>query len=273
MLERVTNKKAEATNDGARTDNETSVGEITPVTVRNLCYASVDKVLLDRLTFSIPSKSRTVIMGANGAGKSLVLRILHGLISPSSGSVLWNGSVADARVRASQAMVFQRPVLLRRSAAKNIEFVLQGLPVEERLKKVHAILDEANLSHVGGTPARLLSGGEQQRLAIARAIACTPKILFLDEPTTGLDPASIHAVEQMIDTAHTMGVKIILVTHDLGQARRMADDIVFLDRGRVVECTSAQIFFAQPKAPAAQAYLDGVLFLGDDERGTDGEKT
>jgi tungstate transport system ATP-binding protein len=201
-----------------------------------------------------------MVMGPNGAGKSLLLRLLHGLLTPSSGQVLWHGRPLDDDLRRRQAMVFQRPVLLRRSVAANIRFVLKlrGLAAPERTAE---ILHEVGLGKQAGQPARLLSGGEQQRLSLARALALEPEVLLLDEPTASLDPASTAAIETIVQGAHRRGTKVIFVTHDIGQARRLADDVVFLNRGRLLEHTPAPQFFGNPVSQPARDYLAGRLIL------------
>lgn len=234
---------------------------IFPVEARALCYRDRDRDLLSGISLRLTHGPKTVIMGPNGAGKSLLLRILHGLVTPSEGEVLWAGAPAGDAVRKRQAMVFQRPTLLRRSAEANVGFVLGHLPVSERSQRTAQILERARLLHVARTPARLLSGGEQQRLAIARALALEPAVLFLDEPCASLDPASAHAIEEVIEEAHADGTKIVLVTHDIGQARRLGDEIVFLHQGRLVEHATARHFFSHPAAPAARAYLEGRIAL------------
>ena len=157
----------------------------------------------------------------------------------------------------------QKPVLLRRSVAANIDYALHahGLPAPARAQRTRQALEMARLVELAARPARVLSGGEQQRLALARALAVEPEILFLDEPTASLDPASTLAVEALIERAHRSGTKIVLVTHDLGQARRLADEVVFLHRGQVIEQTPADWFFARPRSPAAQAHLAGNILL------------
>jgi tungstate transport system ATP-binding protein len=167
----------------------------------------------------------------------------------------------DLNLRARQAMVFQRPVLLRRSVAANIRFVLKhrGNNSAGRLQE---LLEEVGLADRAAQPARLLSGGEQQRLALARALAVRPRVMFMDEPTTSLDPAATASIESIVMRAHQRGVKIIFVTHDLGQARRLADDVVFLNRGRLVEHSPAARFFQHPESQAARDYLAGRLVLG-----------
>jgi tungstate transport system ATP-binding protein len=201
-----------------------------------------------------------MVMGPNGAGKSLLLRLLHGMLQPTGGSVLWGGQPLSKEIRKRQAMVFQRPVLLRRSVAANIDFVLKlGGKVEPERRD--EILDHVGLLDHARQPARLLSGGEQQRLALARALALEPEVLFLDEPTASLDPASVLMIEQIVLGAHRRGTKIIFISHDIGQAKRLGDEIVFLHNGRLAEHTPAGRFFANPSSEAAQAYLEGRIVL------------
>jgi tungstate transport system ATP-binding protein len=227
---------------------------------RGLTYRIGGSNLVDAIDLDLPSRSLTMVMGPNGAGKSLLLRLMHGLLRPTAGQVTWGGNPLDDAVRKQQAMVFQRPVLLRRSVAANIRFVLKlrGLANPERVLEV---LEYAGLARQAHQPARLLSGGEQQRLALARALALDPQVLFMDEPTASLDPASTAAIESIVRRVHERGTKIIFVTHDLGQARRLADDVVFLNRGRLVEHTPAPRFFDDPDSGAARDYLDGRLIL------------
>jgi tungstate transport system ATP-binding protein len=206
---------------------------------------------------------RTVVMGPNGSGKSLLLRLLHGLLQPSAGVILWNGRLADDAIRRRQAMVFQRPVLLRRSALGNLRHALRtrGLSRHEQRRRAEEALDKAQLTAIAHRPARLLSGGEQQRLALARALALAPEVLFLDEPTANLDPASTVAIEHLIQDAHAHGTKIVLVTHDAGQARRLADEIVFLCDGRLEDQAPSARFFDQPGSSRARAFLEGRIVI------------
>jgi tungstate transport system ATP-binding protein len=243
----------------AMTLERVSVPAMLPLTARGLTFAAGQRRLVDDVSLTLDGTARTVVMGPNGAGKSLLLRLLHGLVAPTAGEVLWAGRPADREIRARQAMVFQRPLLLRRSAEANIRYVLGNLDAAERRDRALGILARAGLERTAATPARLLSGGEQQRLAIARALALEPAILFLDEPCANLDTASTRAVEDMIEQAHGDGTKIVLVTHDIGQARRLADEIVFLHHGRLCELTPARRFFAHPASEPARAYLDGRI--------------
>jgi tungstate transport system ATP-binding protein len=197
-------------------------------------------------------------MGANGAGKSLFLRLCHGLIEPTSGRRLWANGAARAE---AQAMVFQRPVLLRRSVAANLEYplALRGLARARRRDTVARTLDRFGLTPLADRPARLLSGGEQQRLALARAWAMEPQVLFLDEPSSALDPSATRTIEEMIESFSGEGITIVMTTHNLGQARRLAEDIAFLHRGRLIEHGPAADFFAGPQAREACAFLAGDL--------------
>ena len=227
---------------------------------QGLSYKTGSRTLLDRIDLQVPQHSRTIIMGPNGAGKSLLLRLLHGLLMPTDGRIFWDGKPLDAASRRKQAMVFQRPVLLRRSVAANLRFVLK-MRGRTSTRQIDDILEEVGLAGRAKQPARLLSGGEQQRLTLARALATKPRVLFLDEPTASLDPASTAAIESIVQSAAERGTKVLFVTHDIGQARRLADDIVFLSQGRLVEHTSAPHFFEQPSSQAAIDYLAGKLIL------------
>jgi tungstate transport system ATP-binding protein len=231
-----------------------------PLTLDRVCFSAGGSRLIDDLSLVIGSGVRTVVLGPNGAGKSLLLRLCHGLIRPTSGAIRW-AERDPATLRRAQSFVFQRPVLLRRSAAGNIAYALavNGVARGERARRVTAALAEVGLAPLGERPARVLSGGEQQRLALARAWALEPRVLFLDEPTANLDPAATHTIEAVISDMHRQGVKIIMTTHDLGQARRHADEVVFLHKGRLIEHTPADVFFQQPRSEAARAFVAGDL--------------
>lgn len=235
---------------------------VVPIEASGLLLERSGRRLVDGVDLRIDGDGITVIMGPNGAGKSLLLRLLSGLIEPDAGNVRWAGRAPD-RVRAPKlGFVFQKPVLLRRSALANVKFALRhGFTHSERNDQAEAALRRAGLQRLAHTPARLLSGGEQQRLAIARALAPEPEILLLDEPCASLDPAATAAIEALVIDAKLRGTKIVLVTHDVGQARRLADDVVFLHHGGIVERQPAGIFFDNPKSDAAKAYLAGRLVL------------
>jgi len=236
---------------------------ILPLRVDDVTFAAGGMNLIKNAMLDIEAGRRTVVIGPNGAGKSLLLRLMHGLLEPASGTVEWLGDAArdsDRRI-ARQAMVFQRPVMLRRSVAGNIDYALKllGLDARERRRRVDDILGRTGLRRLADHPARVLSGGEQQRLALARVWAREPEVLFLDEPTANLDPSATHRVEEIVGAIHDAGTRIIMTTHDLGQARRMADEVVFMHRGRIFEHRDADAFFAGPENDLAQAFLKGEL--------------
>ncbi|WP_375260147.1 ATP-binding cassette domain-containing protein [Citreimonas sp.] len=231
---------------------------ILPLAVRDVVLRFKDATILDGVGFDLGPTGCTMVMGPNGAGKSLLLKLLHGLMLPASGRIDWGGHAA-AEVTHRQALVFQKPVLLRRSVAANIDFVLKARRKDTARRD--ALLEHVGLAHKAQQPARLLSGGEAQRLALARALATDPEVLFLDEPTASLDPASVLAIETIVRDARDRGVRIVFVTHDMGQARRMADDVLFLHRGRVAEHTRADDFFPRPQSEAARDYLNGRIVV------------
>jgi tungstate transport system ATP-binding protein len=244
----------------AGTDARLREDSILPLRLEGLCYEAGGKRLIDSISLELGGGTRSVILGPNGAGKSLLLRLCHGLIAPSAGRVVWSTNKADIIAR-RQAMVFQRPVLLRRSAAANVAYPLRlrGVPAREREARVAEALARAGLSAQASQPARSLSGGEQQRLAIARAWVMRPEVLFLDEPTAALDPAAGRSIELLLESVRDSGAKIVLTTHDLGLARRIADEIIFLHRGQVRERTVANHFFTHPETAEAKAFLKGDL--------------
>jgi tungstate transport system ATP-binding protein len=217
--------------------------------------------MIDAISLAIAPGPPTLLIGPNGSGKSTLIRLAMGLASPSRGRITWGGRPGGDMGR--RAIVFQRPVMLRRSAADNVAYALaaDGLPRPERQARVTALIDEVGLGHLAGRPARRLSGGEQQRLALARALARDPQVLFLDEPTASLDPAATKAVEDIVTATAARGVKIVMATHDLGQARRLAADIVFMKRGRIHERGAAPDFFATPQTAEAAAFLRGDLVI------------
>lgn len=233
------------------------------IEARGLIYDRDGQRLINGVDLGLRPGRRTMVMGANGSGKSLLLRLLHGLLTPTKGEVLWQGLPMTRAARDEQALVFQKPIMLRRSVLANLRFALavRGVGGRERVRRATEALEAAKLADLADRPARVLSGGEQQRLAIARALACLPKVLFLDEPTASLDPASTALIEELIGKAHDSGVTVVMITHDQGQARRLADDIVFMHAGRVAERGAAATILTDPKSVAAQAWFEGRLYI------------
>ena len=218
-----------------------------PLQLVDIVYEAGGKRLIDGVTLTLDAGPRTIIVGPNGAGKSVLLRLCHGLLAPTSGQVLFNGPDAiDGRRR--QAMVFQRPVMLRRSALANVAYALAlaGVSRDQQRRAAAEALDRVGLTHLAAQSARLLSGGEQQRLALARAWALRPELLLLDEPTANLDPSATQIIESVIQAMHDAGTKIVLVTHNLGQVHRLGDEVVFMADGAVAERAPVASFFNPP---------------------------
>lgn len=241
-------------------DVNVETGSILPLELSDVCYEVKGLRLVKDFSVTLEAGSRTIILGPNGAGKSLLLRLCHGLLQPSSGKIKWRGR-EGGRPGPYQTMVFQRPVMLRRSVRANMVFGLKtrGVKKAERNHIIDEMLQFTGLSRLAKSPARALSIGEQQRLAIARAWSLDPEVLFLDEPSANLDPAATHAIEEIINMIHESGAKIIMATQDLGQAKRLADNVLFLYRGRLLEQAEAGEFFAGPKNDLAQKFLKGEL--------------
>jgi len=208
--------------------------------------------IIKPLSLDIEAGPSTIILGANGAGKSVLMRLMHGLLAPTSGRISWNS-------HGRQAMVFQRPVMLRRSALANVVYALELAGVSDCKRQALDALKEVGLAHLAQRPARVLSGGEQQRLALARAWALHPEVLFLDEPTASLDPSATREIETVIRAFDAAGTKIVMATHNLGQARRLGDEVIYVHQGRVVERAPAEEFFSRPATAEAAAFIKGEL--------------
>jgi len=234
---------------------ETSRGAGLPIVVQDLEVVRGATMLLRGVNLEVEPGKRTFVLGANGAGKSTLLRVLHGLVPPTRGRVRWGGAQL---LPGNQAMVFQRPALLRRSGLANVVYALACIGVRGNIARERArtALHAVGLDAVARRPARVLSGGEQQRLALARAWALAPEVLFLDEPTASLDPGATHEVESIVRKIHAQGTTIVMTTHNLAQARRLADDVVFLHAGMATEQTPAHRFFISPQSSEAAAFLE-----------------
>ena len=231
-----------------------------PLVVERASYGVNGKAIIEDVSFTIHDVGLTTLLGPNGAGKSSLLKLCHGLLPLSSGSIRW-GEVDVREVQQNQAMVFQRPVLLRRSAAENVDHVLKlrGASAAERARIIEESLEWAGLADIADMPARKLSGGEQQSLTIARAWAMKPEVLLLDEPTANLDPRATRRVEELVRSFARAGKKVIMATHNIAQARRLADEVLFLNHGRLLEQAPAEQFMSGPSDPLAARFIAGEL--------------
>ena len=233
-----------------------------PVLFTEVAVVAADVTVLDGVSLVLLGGSApTELIGPNGAGKTTFLRAAIGLIPVTRGRITWGGR--DTASPERLAILFQRPVMLRRSTAGNVRYALAaaGVPRGQRDERVAELLALVGLTGLERRPARRLSGGEQQRLALARALARDPEVLFLDEPTASLDPAATKAIEDIVRAVTARGVKVVMSTHDLGQAKRLAGDVVLLHRGRLIENGPASEFFANPRTQEARTFIAGELLV------------
>ena len=232
-----------------------------PIMLEDVSFVAGGVTIVDRISLELAAGSPTVLIGPNGAGKTTLLRLIMGLVAPTQGRVTWGGRENVAPIR--RAIVFQRPAMLRRSAAGNIRYALAaaGVPRAKRKARAGELCALVGLDGLDDRPARKLSGGEQQRLALARALAKEPQILLLDEPTASLDPAATKAIEDVIRAVVARGIKVVMSTHDLHEAKRLAGEIVLLHRGRVIESGPAEAFFCAPSSADARRFIAGELLV------------
>ncbi|MEH6474950.1 MAG: ATP-binding cassette domain-containing protein [Sneathiella sp.] len=237
------------------------VVSILPLTLTNVAVEKSGKVILGPASWMLSPSGCTIVMGPNGAGKTTLLRLMHGLQKPTAGTVTWQTSFKAACDK--QSFIFQTPVVMRRSVLENLIFPLRvrGTPKSAAIEEASNWLTAVGLESFEHKPASVLSGGEKQKLAVARALIIKPDVLFLDEPTTNLDGASTQAIENLIQAAISSGTRIVMATHDMGQARRLASEVVFLLRGKIHEFTDGELFFTDPETPEAKSFLQGDILL------------
>ena len=241
-------------------DNQKKSKSLTPIVVSNLSILLGEIKILDKINCKIHNESIIAILGPNGAGKSMFLKSINGLIGVESRKIYFNSREINDHIRKDMALVFQKPTLLRRTVLENMQFVLEKKNKISNLQ-ITNLLQRVGLDIYKYKPARLLSGGEQQRLSLARALLINPSLLLLDEPTANLDPYSLNLIEEIILDENKKGKTIILTTHDMGQAKRLAKEILFFNKGELLEQTKAINFFTKPKTKEAQSYINGKILL------------
>jgi tungstate transport system ATP-binding protein len=242
----------------------TDTGSVLPIRGEGLKVSRDGRALIDGVTVEVGRSDRIIaLIGPNGAGKSLLIRMLAGLVAPDEGQVIWGGGPPQGARMRRIGFVFQRPVMMRRSALDNILYALKlaGHAAVDATERAHAELEQVGLSAITHTFARNLSGGEQQRVALARALVLSPEVLFLDEATTNLDPASTALIESRVKAAAAAGMQVLLVTQDLAQARRLSDTIILMHRGRIVEEGPAEEFFKMPGTETGRRFVAGELLV------------
>ena len=236
-----------------------------PISLRNIHLSFYHSLVIDNLSLDLNSDGITIIMGFNGAGKSTLLKLLSNLLTPDAGTITWaENAVLSKSLKLAQTIVLQKPVMLRRSVRENLKFVLKkregsdNKGVNSIDKKIMSLLELVNLENLADRSARSLSLGEQQRLSVIRSLALNPSIVYFDEPTSGLDPLSTKIIEDVIRQGGETGIKMVVVTHSVSQAKRLGDDIIFMHNGKVIEQESANAFFNSPKSKEAKSFLSGV---------------
>ncbi len=232
-----------------------------PIVLEHVDVRDGDTTILDDISLRFAAGPPTIVIGPNGSGKTTLLRVAMGMRAPTGGRIMWGGRERVAPIK--RAIVFQRPVMLRRSAAANLRYALANanVPRSEWPRRTSELFALVGLEGLQERPARKLSGGEQQRLALARALAREPDVLLLDEPTAALDPASTKAIEDVLLAVAARNIKIIMSTHDLGEARRLAGDIILMHRGRIIESSAAATFFFTPQTEEARRFIGGELLI------------
>jgi tungstate transport system ATP-binding protein len=232
-----------------------------PIALDNVCFTANGVTILDGINLVLAAGAPTILIGPNGSGKTTLLRVAMGLLMPSGGRITWGGLEVHAPSR--RGFMFQRPTMLRRSAADNIRYALKAVSVPSRFldARIDELLNRVGLGGLGARPARRMSGGEQQHLALARVLARDPAVLFLDEPTASLDPAATKAFEDVVQSIVAQGIKVVMSTHDLAEARRLGGEIVMLHKGRVIETSAAATFFSAPRSVEAKKFLSGDLLV------------
>ncbi|KJZ20460.1 ATP-binding cassette domain-containing protein [Loktanella sp. S4079] len=235
------------------------VNTILPLEVTNASVKRRGKTLLGPIDMNFSQTGCTIVLGPNGAGKTTLLRALHGLERLAKGQASWQVPLKEAHLR--QAFVFQTPIMLRRSVRDNLLYplCLRGMSRQDAMKKAEQWSARVGLDYALDQAAPRLSGGEKQKLALARALITEPEIVFLDEPCASLDGRATREIEAILQAAREEGTRLVMATHDIGQARRLATDVVFLMHGRIIESGPADAFFAGPKTPQAAALLQGDI--------------
>ncbi len=230
-----------------------------PLTLDQVELTRGGKRILGPLSWVLAGEGVTVVLGPNGSGKTSLLKAIHGLERINRGRIDWPGGRDAARAR--QGFVFQSPILMRRSTVDCIAYplLLDGMRRAEARARAAEAAGRVGLGDKLDLPVHVLSGGEKQKMAIARAMMRAPELLLLDEPTANLDGSSTREIEDILKTARAAGTRILFSTHDVGQARRLADDVIFIYRGLLHEAGPRDTFFTEPKTPEARAHIQGDL--------------
>ncbi|WP_035919916.1 ATP-binding cassette domain-containing protein [Leisingera aquimarina] len=230
-----------------------------PLVAKGAVVRRRSKVLVGPVDLTLGGQGTSIVIGPNGAGKTTLLKMLHGIVRMNGGSLDWACPLDEAQKH--QAFVFQTPVMMRRSVIDNIAYPLRLTGIARKEARARAA-DWAKRVGLGGIlerQATMLSGGERQKLALARALVREPQVLFLDEPCAALDGRATREIEEILAHASESGTRLVMSTHNMGQARRLADEVIFVLQGRIHEFSPAADFFAGPQTPQGRAFLNGDI--------------
>ncbi|OUS37424.1 sulfate ABC transporter ATP-binding protein [Rhodobacterales bacterium 56_14_T64] len=230
-----------------------------PLVAKQAVVRRQGKVLVGPVDLTLQAQGVTIVIGPNGAGKTSLLKMLHGIARLNRGSLNWACPMSEAQTR--QAFVFQAPVMMRRSVTDNIAYPLQliGVARAEARRRAEDWAEKVGLSHTLKQQATMLSGGERQKLALARALIRDPQVLFLDEPCASLDGRATREIEEILIRAAAGGTRLIMSTHNMGQAQRLADEVIFVLHGKIHEFAPAEQFFAGAETKQGRAFLKGDI--------------
>ncbi|MDE0588870.1 ATP-binding cassette domain-containing protein [Halocynthiibacter sp. C4] len=235
------------------------VNSILPLELQEVVVAKRGRRIVGPVTYTLAGAGTTIVIGPNGSGKTTLLRMMHGLERTSEGRLRWAQAFNAASER--QSFVFQSPIIMRRSVLDNLAYplTLAGKSRKEANEAAARWAAKVGLASRLQQNASRLSGGEKQKLALARALIREPDVLFLDEPCANLDGKATRVIEGVLQDAKSNGTRLVMSTHDMGQARRLADDVIFMLGGQIHECAPAQDFFNSPATPETEQFLRGDI--------------
>ncbi len=230
--------------------------QMLPLTLTDVVVRRRGKRIIGPVTHRLEQGPPTIVIGPNGSGKTTLLRVIHGIERISTGQVNWTHDAPD-----QQAFVFQNPIVLRRTVAENLAYPLRlaGVDKAEIISRVTTWLARIGLDALANTAATRLSGGERQKLAIARALIRTPQVLFLDEPCANLDGHTTREIEALLSETAAAGTRLIMATHNMGQARRLAGDVIFMLNGKIHESGAANYIMNTPQTSELKSFFQGDI--------------
>ena len=228
--------------------------KILPLKINNLNYSVNGNNILKNINIVCEEPGITIIAGNNGSGKSTLLKLLHGLIDIEEEKITWNND-NNIKIKKYQSMVFQNPILLNRTVRENLEYIVKSNN-KDRKNSAEEIIGKMNIKNIAHISAKHISGGERQKVAIAMAIIRDPKIIFLDEPTSQLDPVYKNEIEHIISSLSNDGVKIFMTTHDISQIKRIGKEIIFIEKGKVLFQNKVKYFFNGKHCELIEKYIN-----------------